>query len=114
MSKKYYYKALVTRVVDGDTMDMDVDVGFGITSHQRFRIKDYDAPETWRPKTDMEERHGTQAKLLAIQLLDGIIVDIESFKADLYGRYTVNITLPDGRDFAEVMIASGMSKRQEY
>jgi len=114
MIKKYYYKAIVSNVVDGDTFDMNVDLGFEISTKQRFRIKDFNAPESWRPKTEGEKKHGLEAKELAKVLLLNQLIMIETFKADLHGRYVVNVTLPDGRDFKTVMINSGMSKNEIY
>lgn len=114
MTKRYYYEALVTKVVDGDTMDMDVDMGFGIKARQRFRVKDFDAPESWRPKTEAEAVHGAKAKARAIELLNLKYVAIETFRADLHGRYVVNITMADGRSFADVMTEEGLVKLPDY
>ena len=41
----YTYKAKVTRVVDGDTVDCDVDLGFEVHAHTRLRLAGIDAPE---------------------------------------------------------------------
>ena len=42
----YTYKVEVTRVVDGDTIDVDVDLGFGmIYKKQRVRMMGIDTPE---------------------------------------------------------------------
>ena len=38
----YNYKATITRVVDGDTYDSVIDLGFKILTHQRLRLKDVD------------------------------------------------------------------------
>jgi micrococcal nuclease len=54
----YEYKAEVLRVVDADTFDLLVDVGFSITLKERFRLNGVDAPESWRPKTKAEGEHG--------------------------------------------------------
>ena len=43
----YRYKVEVTRVVDGDTVDVDIDLGFGmIYKKQRVRMKGIDTPES--------------------------------------------------------------------
>ena len=41
----YDYKAEIVKVVDGDTIDVLVDLGFRITTHQRLRLKNIDTPE---------------------------------------------------------------------
>lgn len=46
----YVYRAEVRRVVDGDTVDLDVDLGFGVwRMAERVRLMGVDAPERWTP-----------------------------------------------------------------
>ena len=43
----YEYKAIVDRVVDGDTIDVDIDLGFSTTlTKQRVRLAGIDTPES--------------------------------------------------------------------
>lgn len=107
----YTYRALVENVVDGDTMDLAVDVGFSVTFRHRFRVAKYDAPESWRPKTEAERDHGKLARAMAIKLLQGKTVTVTTYKEDVYARYSADITLPDGRDFATVMKELGFVKQ---
>ena len=44
----YEYKAHVTNVVDGDTFDCVIDLGFRVATHQRIRVDGIDTPESWR------------------------------------------------------------------
>lgn len=102
-------------VVDADTVDAELDLGFGIKMTQRFRINDYDAPETWRPRNEAEEKHGTAATLRAKDLLLEKDLYLKSSKIPgIYGRYGATIWLEDGRDFAEVMIIEGFEKLDTY
>jgi len=111
----YQYRAQINRVVDADTVDASVDLGFGIIVTQRFRIKDYDAPETYRPRNEAEKFHGKAATMRAVALLMGSNILLRSSKVPgIYGRYGAEIQLPDGRDFAEVMISEGFAKKEEY
>lgn len=111
----YQYKAQIKRVVDADTVDAAVDLGFGIIISQRFRIEDYDAPETYRPRNEAEKLHGKAATMKAIELLMSKNILMQSSKVPgIYGRYSAKIQLEDGRDFAEVMISEGFSKRENY
>ena len=51
----YRYKVYVTRVVDGDTVDVDIDLGFGmIYKKQRVRMMGIDTPES--RTRDLEEK----------------------------------------------------------
>ena len=45
----YTYKAKLVRCVDGDTMDVDVDLGFHLTARIRCRLLGVNTPERGRP-----------------------------------------------------------------
>jgi len=110
----YTYNAKILRVVDGDTVTAEVDLGFSIRRKEKFRIAEFDAPESWRPKTQEERIHGNAAKARAMELLTGQEVTIRTGKQGKYGRYIAYIDLPDGRDYATTMIQEGFSKRKSY
>jgi endonuclease YncB( thermonuclease family) len=111
----YIYKCKVIRVVDADTVDAELDLGFGIKMTQRFRINDYDAPETWKPRNEAEKIHGHEATERATELLMGKELYLKSSKVPgIYGRYGGTIWLEDGRDFKEVMISEGYAKKENY
>lgn len=83
----YQYKIKkITKVIDGDTVDLEIDLGFNITISHRVRLKDIDAPET--RSTDLEEKKkGLEAKVwLEKQLSKEGEWIIETTKEDKYGR----------------------------
>ena len=55
----YEYKCKVIRVVDGDTVDVNIDLGFGVWLHkERVRIQGIDTPESrTRDKEEIREAH---------------------------------------------------------
>lgn len=111
----YNYTAKVVRVVDADTFDAAVDLGFHITVNERFRVLDYDAPETWRPRNEAEREHGEAATKRAVELLQDKLVILDTFKnADIYARWTAKVMLPDRNDYASLMISEGFAKRDSY
>ena len=56
------YRAKVKRVIDGDTVDVDVDLGFGIwQNNERVRIMGIDTPES-RTRNKIEKKFGLAAK----------------------------------------------------
>ena len=56
------YRAKVIRVIDGDTVDVDVDLGFGIwQKNERVRIMGIDTPES-RTRNKIEKKFGLAAK----------------------------------------------------
>ena len=83
----YQYKIKkITRIVDGDTVDLDIDLGFNITISHRIRLKDINAPET--RTLDLEEKKkGIEARLwLEKELSKTGEWIIETTKEDKYGR----------------------------
>lgn len=118
MEPVYIYTATVDRVVDGDTIDCTVDLGFNTKTSIRFRIFSathsyFDTPETWRPKTEAENKHGSDATKRAVELLEGKEVTLKSIKKGKY-RYLAEVFLADGENYANVMIQEGFQKKSDY
>lgn len=83
----YYYKAKLDRVVDGDTIDAMVDLGFGTWKHVRIRLAGIDAYES-RTRDLEEKAKGLKAKARVEELLaitDGNFL-LYSKGVDKYGR----------------------------
>lgn len=58
----YEYKCKIVRVVDGDTVDIDIDLGFGIwVRNERVRIHGIDTPES-RTRDKVEKKFGLASK----------------------------------------------------
>ena len=58
----YEYKCTILRVVDGDTVDVDIDLGFGVWMRkQRIRLYGIDTPES-RTRDLEEKKYGLLAK----------------------------------------------------
>ncbi len=99
----YHYNALVRRVVDGDTIILDVDLGFGVWVHeQSFRLLGINARE-----------HSMAGGVEATSHLMGILpagtpVRVSSVKNDKYGgRFDARIELAGGHDLASELITTG-------
>jgi micrococcal nuclease len=116
----YNYKAHVLRVVDGDTMDIIIDLGFGISYGRedhpvRIRLNDIDTPETWRPKTAAENEHGERATARVKELIEGKEVIIKSYKLGIYGRYAADVFIPEtGESLADILKREGFEKKSSY
>jgi len=110
----YKYKAFVTRVVDGDTFDAIVDLGYNINTKQRFRIKDIDTPETWRPSSEREKEHGELATKFTADAIENTNVILTSIKIASYGRYEANVELNDGSDLCVLLKENGFDKLESY
>jgi micrococcal nuclease len=58
----YEYKVKIKKVVDGDTIDVDIDLGFGVWLHkERVRLHGIDTPES-RTRDKEEKKYGLAAK----------------------------------------------------
>ena len=65
----YEYRAHIIKIVDGDTVDVDIDLGFGIIlSNERVRINGIDTPES-RTRDKVEKKFGLAAKARLKSLL---------------------------------------------
>ena len=108
----YQYKALFTNVVDGDTFDMDIDLGFNIHIHERVRLLDIDTPE----KFGEEKELGLRVKQYAINHFLGKEVVIKSEKADVaadtdsFGRWLVRVDV-GGKEVSDIYNSLGINKK---
>ncbi len=88
----YQYQARVERIVDGDTIEFSVDLGFHIYFREQMRLADYAAPEI----DGVEQPLGNVAKQKLEMLLPvGTIVALTSKKTDKYGRWLADIPWQD-------------------
>ena len=80
------YAVKVTRVVDGDTVDVDIDLGFGMWyKKQRVRMMGIDTPES--RTRDLEEKfYGKQSKYFLEGLLAGKTIQLVSHDKGKFGR----------------------------
>ena len=96
----YIYKAECTRVVDGDTIDAVIDLGFDITIKKRIRLAGIDSPES-RTRDLEEKKRGLASKARLKELIESGSMQIESKEVGKYGRvlgvlhiYPDNLDLP--------------------
>lgn len=88
----YNYKALITEVVDGDTVTAIVDLGFGISMTDRFRLYGINAPEM-RLETKAAGQ-AAKARLTELVFQKQVMIITYKDKKEKYGRYLATINLP--------------------
>ena len=82
----YRYKVYVKRIVDGDTVDVDIDLGFGmIYKKQRVRMMGIDTPES-RTRNLEEKFYGKLSKAHLTKILNGQDVQLVSHDKGKFGR----------------------------
>ena len=108
----YEYRCKIDRVVDGDTVDVDIDLGFGIwLRKERVRLYGIDTPES-RTRDLKEKKYGLAAKSFVQDLLPvGSMQTLRTRKDDkgkfgrILGEFVVYDTLVDAlRTLNQIMI----------
>lgn len=84
-----YYVKKVTKVVDGDTIDVEIDLGFDISFSSRVRLAGIDTPES-RTTDKMEKALGLEAKAYLkkeIESAKTVVIKTEKMdSSEKYGR----------------------------
>lgn len=108
--KAYIYKAKIINIVDGDTVDADIDLGFKMSSTQRLRLLGVDTPEltsTFPP----ERQKAQEAKAYTKMRTLNADVLIETHKSDSFGRYLADIYLDRSeKSFSEELLEMGYAR----
>jgi len=104
----FEYSAEVIRIVDGDTLDAEIDIGFDVFVKKRIRLFGID---TWESRTkDLEEKKkGLAAKARLEELLhkNGNKFLLQSHELGKYGRVLGSIILDDDRDACDILVEEG-------
>ena len=105
----YEYRCKVTRVVDGDTVDVDIDLGFGVWLHkERVRIYGIDTPES-RTRDLEEKKYGLAAKEFVKEFVrdkGGSNIVLRTQKYDAKGKFgrILGDIIVDNVSMSETMI----------
>jgi len=109
----YEYKCKVNKVIDGDTVDVDIDLGFGIIlTDERVRIMGIDTPES-RTRDKIEKLFGLASKKRLKELLSKQCVlktEINKNGEDMkgkFGRVLGDFVASDGRMITDILIKEG-------
>ena len=106
------YRCKVLKVVDGDTVDVDIDLGFGIwQKNERVRIMGIDTPES-RTRDKIEKKFGLAAKAKLKTLLGKkavLVTTINKKGEDMKGKFgrVLGDFLYDGKKVSEIMCREG-------
>ena len=105
----YEYEAQLVRVIDGDTVDCILDLGFDIKYKCRIRLKGIDTPET-RTRDLEEKKRGFAAKERVQELLNDnntFVVKTELDKKGKYGRILGTIILNNDETINQILLTEG-------
>lgn len=102
----YMYSAKIDRWVDGDTVDVWIDLGFRIHTHQRLRLLDVDTPEV----RGLEKIAGAAATTFVNQLAPPETqVLVSTMKTGKYGRWLAEIWV-EGKLINSELVKAGHTK----
>lgn len=105
----YTYSATILKVVDGDTVDIEIDLGFDVRIVQRVRMAGINAPEK-NTEAGMVSKNWLQERL---PLGKNVVVQSEKpGGGDKYGRYLAWILVDDIMDITvnEFMVVKGFAQ----
>lgn len=111
----YEYTAKILNVVDGDTLDLSVDLGFHITSFLRIRLAEINTEEL-RDKDIAKRAMAVNAKNRVTSLCqekgyDDVKIFTFKDKKEKYGRYLAKVLFKDGSCLNQILLDEGLAKR---
>ena len=104
----YKYRATVIRVIDGDTIDVDIDLGFFTVIHkQRIRLHGIDAPEV----RGSERFSGLESKAWLKHKIEGKEIELVTFKdaKGKYGRW-LGVVYFNNRNINQLMVLKDLAE----
>ena len=108
----YEYRCKVIKVIDGDTVDVDIDLGFDIMLRdERVRIMGIDTPES-RTRDKVEKKFGLASKARLKELIGGksgpiLKTQINKKGEDMrgkFGRILGDFVTEDGRMVTDILV----------
>lgn len=103
----FTYKAYLERVIDGDTLLVNIDLGFSVFIEQRLRLRGVDAPELGTLK-------GTASKkFVESRLKDCDFLIIKTHGSDKYDRYLVDVFYLKHEDNEDKVLREGIFLNNE-
>ena len=101
----------VHKVVDGDTLDLELDLGFSISIRQRVRLKGIDTPEIASKDAGDRERAKAAREFTAAWCARQAEIRAETTKDDKYGRMLAELVGDGGCRLTEDLLAARLAKR---
>lgn len=109
----YTYRAKLISVIDGDTIDVTLDLGFDIAHIIRLRLSGINTAEL-RSKIEEERIKAQAAKTRVIDLIEqkgkkGFTVQTFKDAQEKYGRYLAKVIFTDGTELNQTLLDEGLA-----
>jgi micrococcal nuclease len=109
----YIFRATGIRAIDGDTIECEVDLGFGLKTTQRFRLWGVDTPEKTSPIPQVKEA-AYEAQEFTANFVEGKSIMLQTYKTDDFGRYLAKVFVPQGSSeyvcLNEMLVLEGFAR----
>jgi len=108
----YEYRVNIVKIVDGDTVDVDIDLGFGMwIKDERVRMMGIDTPES-RTRDKVEKKFGlaSKAKLKSLLGKTGVLkTQVNKHGEDMKGKFgrILGDFVVDDKMATEILIETG-------
>lgn len=89
-SVPFEYEGEIIKIIDGDTVDVRIDIGFSLTTIQRLRLNRINCCEM-KSKNPKEKAKAIKAKNLLCKLILNKTLKVKTFKTDAFGRYLAEV-----------------------
>ena len=117
----YTYVCEIERIVDGDTVDCIIDLGFGVKIKERVRLDGIDAPEV-RTRDLQEKERGKEAALYLENIFNkskNVILKSKEFNRGKYGRVIGDFYVYMGDNInphsvCDMLVDAKLAERVEY
>ena len=117
ITKNFTYKAEPLKVIDGDTVDFMVDLGFDVHLKQRFRLARINCWEMKDPAPEGMAKAVAAKKFTESKLLHGRDIVIVTKKTDIYGRYLAEVLFTSGTknivqyNLSDLLLNAGLAEK---
>jgi len=112
--KPFNYKTKVLKVIDGDTFDAVIDLGFNILLKQRIRLYGINAPESTTRNKEEKER-GLKAKERLKEMIEGKEVLLQSKEWGKFGRCLGIVYIEEkGKAINDILVKEGHAIYKDY
>ncbi|MDP8212235.1 MAG: thermonuclease family protein [Candidatus Zapsychrus exili] len=112
-NRLHIYKTEVVRVVDGDTFDVNIDLGFDVWTKKRIRLRAVNCAELKSESAaELKEAHAAKT-FVEEQLPAGTVVVIQTFRVDLHGRFVADVFYLKNETDKEIVFKDGKFLNQE-
>lgn len=105
----YEYQATILRVIDGDTVEARVDLGFEVSLVERFRLRGINAPEMKGPSRDSGRAAADYLRTLISTetgTTGAVLLRTTKDRKEKYGRYLA-VIVANGQDLNAAMVKNG-------